>query len=156
MKTNPFKSLEELYDWVRAEMNVEMACVGTIENSIMGGKRLIEIFIDEYKFSVPHFTLGIADYPPIPIAKIAIPEPSFLDDKKAKLDVLWTREEYSITPEQLEIISDWIRGSYYLNAKLTNLDMVQITWEGQVDFAELWKGSNAKWVHGRFVGTHDE
>jgi hypothetical protein len=146
-KRNPFNTLQEIYDWIRAHRLAETGLLGIVKEPFTGEDRLVEVWLDEYEFRVPHFTLELSCRPPKPIAKIMIPDKSFLKDEAAGLQVLWTREGYQITPEQLAVLSAWLRrpvekhGGIDLSG-IENLKCMQMTWDSYAESA--WRRRKRK------------
>jgi hypothetical protein len=135
-KQNPHQSLEALYEWVRADMSVEMASAGIIESPTLG-KRIVEVYMDEYEYETPHFNLEIMqrNSTPLPVAKITIPEMDFLKNLESELEVLWTHKDYPLSKKELKVVASWLRKLSKSDKEtyngLTNLQIVRILWDAQ-------------------------
>ncbi|GHV71969.1 hypothetical protein AGMMS49928_26560 [Spirochaetia bacterium] len=105
---------------------MEMALMGILES---GGKYLLQVFLDEYEYETPHINLTTATKPPSLLAKIVIPENYFLKDKKQKIEILYTGDDFVVNTKLKNAIGDWFRkdNKYGQN----NLEHSRQTWDEQ-------------------------
>jgi hypothetical protein len=129
------EDLDEFLDVQQPAMSSEMASFGYVEGPKMGGKFRIEVFYDEYEFEDAHFNLTTPTNPPKMMAKIKLPELSFLllpiDDS---LEVMWTAPGFNVSRKKLEVISEWLKKETRVkNGKTTtNLESLINAWNEQV------------------------
>jgi len=93
------------------ELSMEMALLGVLEGSRIGGKYLLEVFMDEYEYEDAHINLEKATKPPLLLAKIKLPDITFLKDEKQEIVILSIKDNFSINNKLMKAINKWFRAS---------------------------------------------